>query len=235
LGDYFKVNLIAADTAADATDLIGWLNSHGKVRVIFNNAQQTISRRAGTVKTLAYLVANLTRWTTHYIAFHRLHLLKDPLRYAVLGDRQAIIDAQVGAAQNREKEKLEASANRYCDLINDSLFWSRLETVLEDIEPITYGTNINQSDSTWPDQVLLTIAGIYLHFVTHPEADTAKHMCSRIEKRWKDCDQPLFILALVLNPFEGLSAFGDKAGLNPWMLHSMLLTVSFSESNKPEY
>jgi len=153
----------------------------------------------------------------------------------VLGDCQAIIDAQVGAAQNREKEKLEASANWYCDLINDSLFWSQLETVLKDIEPITYGTNINQSDSTWPDQVLLTIVGIYLHFVTHPEADTMKHMCSHMEKRWKDCDQPLFILALVLNPFEGLSAFGDKAGLNPWMLHSMLLTVSFSEFNKPEY
>ena len=56
-----------------------------------------------------------------------------------------------------------------------------------------------------PDQVFLTIAGIYLHFLAHPEHEVMQHMCSQPEKRWKDCDQPLFILALVLNPYEGLS------------------------------
>ncbi|KAF8226396.1 hypothetical protein L208DRAFT_1425078 [Tricholoma matsutake] len=36
-------------------------------------------------------------------------------------------------------------------------------------------------------------------------------MTKRIEKRWKALDQPMFILALVLNPFKGISCFGDKA------------------------
>jgi hypothetical protein len=102
-----------------------------------------------------------------------------------------------------------------------------LETVLEDIEPITFGTNINQKDSTRPDQVLLTIAGIYIHFSAHPEEAVKKHMCARLEKRWKDCDQSLFILALILNPYEGLSAFGENAGLNAFNLHEMLIIVGY--------
>jgi hypothetical protein len=181
---------------------------------------------------LTYLVANLTRWTTHYVAFHHLFLLKTPLQFAVLRDCQAIIDAQIGAAKGREKDELKGSANRSCDRISDQGFWSGLETVLEDIEPITFSTNINQKDSTRPDQVFLTITGIYLHFAAHPEHEVKKHMCSRLEKRWKDCDQPLFILNLVLNPYEGflnpyegflnpyecLSAFREMAGLNSFSL-----------------
>jgi hypothetical protein len=100
-----------------------------------------------------------------------------------------------------------------------------LETVLEDIELITFGTNINQKDSTCPDQVLLTITGIYIHFSVHPEEVVRKHMCAQIEKRWKDCDQPLFILALVLNPYKGLLAFGENARLNKFNLQNMLISV----------
>jgi len=89
-----------------------------------------------------------------------------------------------------------------------------------------YGMNINQKDCTHPDQVLLTIAGIFLHFVNHPEPNVAKHMCTHIEKWWKDYNQSLFILCLVLNPYEGCSAFGQAANLSSFFkLHTMLMTV----------
>jgi hypothetical protein len=88
--------------------------------------------------------------------------------------------------------------------------------VIGDIEPICFGTNINQKDSTRPDQVLLTLTGLYLHFHAHPEPDVAREMTKRLEKRWKDSDQPLFLLALILNPFEMLSCFGPKADLLPF-------------------
>jgi hypothetical protein len=47
----------------------------------------------------------------------------------------------------------------------------------------------------------------------------------RVEKPWKAFDQPMFILALVLNPFEGVSWFGDKAAISPFTLHTVLLEV----------
>ena len=118
---------------------------------------------------LAYLVANLTQWTTHFVAFNWLYDVKDALQLAVITKRNTIISAQVGVAKSTEKQRLEAEANQWCQVIADQRFWHGLETVIGDLEPICYGTNINQTDSTGPDQVLLMLAGLYLHFVDHPE------------------------------------------------------------------
>ncbi|KAJ6608550.1 hypothetical protein B0H10DRAFT_2226732 [Mycena sp. CBHHK59/15] len=43
LGDYFKVNDIAAGIAEEATALIAWINNHGKVRKLFDASQRVIS------------------------------------------------------------------------------------------------------------------------------------------------------------------------------------------------
>ena len=82
LGDYFTENKEAAETAEEATDLIGWVLNHGFVRSIFNETQAEISTPPG--KVLAFLVANMTRWNTHFIAFDCLFDLKDPMRRVVI-------------------------------------------------------------------------------------------------------------------------------------------------------
>ena len=94
------------------------------------------------------------------------------------------------------------------------MFWEGLEHVVGDLELICYATNIGQRDSTCADTILLGLVGIFLHFSEHPIKTVATVMSKCIEKQWKDCDQPLFLLCLVLNPFEILSQFGEKAGLN---------------------
>jgi hypothetical protein len=58
------VNEEAAETAEEATGLIGWVLNHGRVRSVFNESQEDASG-----KVLAFLVANMTWWTTHFIAF----------------------------------------------------------------------------------------------------------------------------------------------------------------------
>ncbi|KAJ6603705.1 hypothetical protein B0H10DRAFT_1957768 [Mycena sp. CBHHK59/15] len=225
LGDYFKVNNATAVIAEDATGLIAWLNNHSK---------RTIQVSSGAVKIiiLAYLVANLTHWTTHFVAFMRLFLLQEALEFAVLQNRPAIIAAQVGAATSTEAARLKEDAERFCALIRDQAFWEGLETVLGDLEPICLGTNINQKDSTRLDQVLLTIAGIYLRFAEHPEEEVRVSMLKHLEKRWKDCDQSVFLLALILNPFEKLSCFDPNANLNQIKCRNMLLMASdFADIN----
>jgi hypothetical protein len=223
LGDYFKENPEAARAGEEATEVIGWLLNHQRVRAIFDEAQST--KNNGLV--LAYLVANLTRWTTHFIAFCRLHDLKIPLRQAAILSRDEIIEAQVGAERNaRARRKLTEEANSKCDLLESNDFWTRLKTTINDIEPICYGTNINQGDSTRPDQVLLTFAGIFLHFDRHPDHRVAAGMKKRIEKRWRALDQPMFIFALILNPYERLDRFSEKANINIFTLNTLLIQVS---------
>ena len=220
------MNEEAAETAEEATGLISWVLNHGKVRSIFNETQSEISVPPG--KVLAFLVANMTRWTTHFVAFDCLCELKDPLRRAVILRRDDIIAGQVGAEKNCQKrQKLQGDAITHCELIDDGGFWRRLKAVVDDLEPICLGINMNQTDALRPDQALLTFAGIFLYFQKHSKPIIAAGMMKRIEKRWKALDQPMFILALVLNPFEGVSRFGEKAAISPFTLNTILLQVSF--------
>ena len=179
------------------------------------------------VIVLAYIIANLTRWTTHYIAFAHLLHLKDALKFAVLRHRGAIIDAQVGAAKSAEAKRLKEEAKMMCELVDDSRFWNGLEHLVGDIEPICFGTNINQCDSTWADQVLLTLAGKWLHFGGHPEPEVSLAMMARVERRFMNCDQLFFLVTLILNPFQGLAPFGPNAGLGHFTCNSMVISVCF--------
>ena len=224
LGEYLLVNLEAAETAEQATNLIGWILNHGQVRSIYNESQAEHSVPPG--KILAFLMANMTRWTTHLIMFIWLHDLKDSMRQAVITQRQDIINAQVGAEKNCQKrQKLKDDANKHCDLIDDGAFWHNLKGVVDDLEPICFGLNMNQRDAMHPYQALLSFAGIFLYFQKHPKPAMATGMMKRIEKWWNALDQPMFVLAFVLNPFEEVSRFGEKAGLSQFTLNTLLLEV----------
>ncbi|KAJ6555690.1 ribonuclease H-like domain-containing protein [Mycena vulgaris] len=214
LGDYFKSWDYAQHIAEKATAVIGWINLHSKVHVIFDDAQKEL----GAAVALAYLVACITRWTTHFVAFMWLLQLQTPLQKAVAWKRDQIVKAQVGVAKSTEKQHLEEDATHHCDIIDDATFWNGLEQVVGDIEVICLATNLNQKDSTRADQVLLSLAGVFLRFFEHPEEEVKKAMTTRIEKRWGDCDQLLFILALILNSWEQLSCFDEGANLDHFLL-----------------
>ncbi|KAJ6628551.1 hypothetical protein B0H10DRAFT_1940388 [Mycena sp. CBHHK59/15] len=133
-----------------------------------------------------------------------------------------------------EAARLTDGATKFCALIEDASFWNGLETVLGDLEPICLRTNINQKDSMCLDQVLLTIAGIFLHSADHPEPEVKKKMLLRLEKRWEDCNQPVFLLALILNPFERLSCFGPVANLNQFKCRNLLILLYHRMNSRPD-
>lgn len=175
------MNEEAAETSEEATDLIGWVLNHGRVCSIFNESQVEVFG-----KVFAFLVVNLTRWGTHFYAFDRLDELKDPMRWAVISQRQDKISVQVGAEKNWQKwQKLEDDADAHCDLINDGGFWHCLKSVVKDLEPICLKINMNQTDAMCPDQALLTFAGIFCYFQKHLKPAIATGMMKRIGKRWK--------------------------------------------------
>ena len=61
---------------------IGWLNKHGKVCKMFNDAQAQISlNHTCHSVALAYLVTNLTWWTTCCIAFIQFLHVQDALKF----------------------------------------------------------------------------------------------------------------------------------------------------------
>ncbi|KAJ7190622.1 ribonuclease H-like domain-containing protein [Mycena pura] len=235
--DYFKVFPFALDIAEEVIQIVNWINNHDKVRDIFDRAQESVSadENQGRVIVLSYFTANLTRWTTHATSFLRVLRLKRALTQAAIINEVTIVKAQVGAAKSTEKVRLEEEARSMIARIVDreNRFWPGVETVIADLEPICFGMNINQQDDVRPDQVLLAFVGMFLHFADHPEDEVKNGMVKRLEKRWKDADQTMFLLALLLNPFEGLSAFGPDAGFNPFILVDLLLTVYRRTQDRP--
>ncbi|KAJ7175217.1 ribonuclease H-like domain-containing protein [Mycena crocata] len=236
LGDYLKENPAAAKLMGELIDFVNWLNSHDKVRAIFDTKQLELLG-----KILAYLLPNLTRWTTHLIAAIRFAFLKVPIRSAILNQRDDIIKAQVGAeTNNRKRLALEEEAIRYCNMVESNSWWDRLQKmVIPDLEHICYLTNISQSDHVRPDQFLLALAGLFLHFQGFSTRSTAsdralgQRMCKRIEKRFKELDQVVFVLALILNPFERLSRFGDKAQIDVFKISTALTTLFERMNSRP--
>ncbi|KAJ7237414.1 hypothetical protein C8J57DRAFT_1529466 [Mycena rebaudengoi] len=177
---------------------------------VFDAVQEELTGAA-----ISYLMANLTRWTTHSIAFFRLLRLKAPLRQAAILRRTDIIDSQVSAEKNKKKcKKMEDKANGVCDLLDDPTFWKDLQVVSDDIEPICYITNINLGEKTRANQVLLGFAG-------------------RIEKRWAAMDQDFFVMALVLNPYERTSRFGDQAGVSVFAMRASFMTLYCHIKSRP--
>lgn len=225
-GDYFKISPAAAVAGEKATDVVGWLHNHVRIRDVFDDAQLEDAPEGSERAARSYLVGNQTRWTTHTLAFQRLIDLEDVLRRTVILKKDAIIAAQVGAEKRRkQREALEKSARTLIKTIDDGAFWEQLSIMVDDLEPITYMTNINQADDVRPDQVVLSLAGVFLHFANHADSTIRAGMTKSVEKRWKALDQPLFIFSLVLNPYEVLSRFGDKANVDVFVLNAELLSV----------
>ncbi|KAJ7262002.1 hypothetical protein C8J57DRAFT_1513796 [Mycena rebaudengoi] len=158
LSDYLAVNEEASVVAEQATDLIHWILSHDHVRKVFDDAQHEKN-----FVVLVHPLANITWWTTHYVAFHRLLNLKAPLWHAAYLCREEIIKAQLGR--------------------------------------------------------------LYRHFAQYSNKTVSKGMLVQLEKRWATLDQPLFIFCLILNPYECLPRFGDKAGLNVFALNTEIILL----------
>ncbi|KAJ6624052.1 hypothetical protein B0H10DRAFT_1943534 [Mycena sp. CBHHK59/15] len=100
-------------------------------------------------------------------------------------------------------------------------------------EAITFATEAGRFCDMIMD-VLLSLAGMFLHMVEHPEPEVAKGMTTRLKKCWKDCDQPLFLLALILNPYEQLSCFGPKTGLNHFNCLDLLVSMYQQMNSQPD-
>ena len=180
LGDFFKDYELAQSMAEKATGLISWINNHRKVWVIMDKLHQDCLNK---VLILAYLMANLTCWTTHCTAFIHLLAMKPALHLAVIQSWAAIVFAEVGAATGTKERELAADTDYWCEIIDNGMFWEGLEHVVSDLELICYTTNIDQKDSTHADTILLSLVGKFLHFAKHPIKEVAMGISKHIKKR----------------------------------------------------
>jgi hypothetical protein len=107
---------IFVDTVEQAVEVIKWWNNHSLALGLFQQEQLT---RNG--KTLALILAVLTRWTTHYLSVNRLLFLSRPLQSCVLNHREELMNAA------GKKPELVAAAIEILDTVRNDTFWKNLE------------------------------------------------------------------------------------------------------------
>ncbi|KAJ3712352.1 hypothetical protein DFJ43DRAFT_1008518, partial [Lentinula guzmanii] len=229
LADYYKENTEAMELMEELIDFVNWVNSHDKVREIIGGVQKEL-----TGKVLVYLVANLTRWTTHHTASAQVDELKEPICAAVYNKRTQLIAAQVGAATGRAAAELREAAEHQLDTVEPNSWWQKLDRMLDDTRHICYTINISQSDTVRLDQFLLAFAGMYRHFASHSKPNVRTGMKKWLEKRWRDMDQTPFVVCLILNPFEGVERFGDKAEITNLGLNTLVRNLYIRIHSRPQ-
>ncbi|ETK72297.1 hypothetical protein L915_20582 [Phytophthora nicotianae] len=82
-------------------------------------------------------------------------------------------------------------------ILEDAAFWSELKKAEEVIRPLCFASFMLQSDNNTFADVVLCFRELYDKFVASPISDG---LVGLLEKRWNDCELPLFLLAFVLHP-----------------------------------
>ncbi|RIB07898.1 hypothetical protein C2G38_2213083 [Gigaspora rosea] len=84
-------------------------------------------------------------------------------------------------------------------LLSDS-FWQSIKSLHSLLHPYCEALNKLQSDTARLHEVLQAFGGILKMWEKHDEEDLSEYMISRLERRWKQWEQPLLLLAFLLNP-----------------------------------
>lgn len=85
------------------------------------------------------------------------------------------------------------------------------------LEPLAIAANVTQAATCRPDQVLVTFGMLYHFYLMKLQTEEfriQKTMLESLEKRWAKMDQPVFIAAVILNPFLRFSLFSPSTNID---------------------
>ncbi|RIA92960.1 hypothetical protein C1645_820031 [Glomus cerebriforme] len=126
---------------------------------------------------------------------------------------------------NVEVDKKSKRSNRerklpddIADSINDSEFWATLFSLQNLLYPLYGFLNKLQKDTAHLYEVMHYFAYITKIFSEYHDLDFSEKIISRMEKKWKDWEQPLLLLSITLHPSYNI----DKENL---------ITVSDNDNN----
>ncbi|KAG1893565.1 uncharacterized protein F5891DRAFT_962744 [Suillus fuscotomentosus] len=166
---------------------------------------------------------------SHYLAYRRLLELRPALELLVTKHEADLISG--GDARSRKKTQTAIATiknatfwhalARYGAKINFKIRTNALCRWKTLLEPISLMTNVHQAAQARPENVAISFG--FLHFrysKIDNDTDLAARMAvlASIERRWGQCDQEVFIAAIIVNPFYKVSPFQNvplttRAGL----------------------
>ncbi|CAJ0843452.1 2540_t:CDS:2, partial [Entrophospora sp. SA101] len=137
-------------------------------------------------KYYSIVVPGETRWNSHYFCFNSL-----------VHSKQALRHSQVAIELNPNEFYLNSTI---CNILIDNNWWETIETLQSILLPYCGVLNKLQCDKACLFEVLHAL-GYFINFWNNFfDSELGVKMVECFEKRWKQWEQPLFLLSFMLHP-----------------------------------
>ncbi|CAB4419113.1 unnamed protein product [Rhizophagus irregularis] len=209
-GDIFKESVHYKRTSAEAVRIVSYFHKSPYFTGNLRDEQTRIYN-----KTVSLLSPGDTRWNSYYFCFHSILKTKVALKFisAKFNEHRSNVIRTNGipnvipnntSKKNNNERKLP---DDIADIINDNDFWLTLVELQNLLYPLCGFLNKLQKDTASLYEVIHCFAYVTKIFNEHTDSNFSEKMVERMEKRWKQWEQPLLILSMVLHPSYKVSRF----------------------------
>ncbi|GES84755.1 ribonuclease H-like domain-containing protein [Rhizophagus clarus] len=187
IGDIFKESPILKTASSKAIKIASYFknanNSYfiGKLRDIQNELYD---------KYYSIVIPGETRWNSHYFCFKSLIRSKQALRNLAIRYERS----QIGSG-----DELYLNSE-LCQILLDNDWWEKIEFLQDILLPYCGVLNKLQCDKARLYEVLHALGYFCQFWKQFPDSDLGNQMIDRLEKRWSQWEQPLFLLSFALHP-----------------------------------
>ncbi|PKK55869.1 hypothetical protein RhiirC2_801296, partial [Rhizophagus irregularis] len=100
------------------------------------------------------------------------------------------------------------------EIIDSSIFWDHITLINNILEPYCKLLNVLQCDKARLFQVVHSMNYLVRFWLNYSDDTLATRIISRLEKRWKDWEQPLLLLSYLLHPEYRMNQFNNATSIN---------------------
>ncbi|GES86276.1 hypothetical protein GLOIN_2v1781828 [Rhizophagus clarus] len=192
-GDIFKENAVFQRVSNEAIRIVSYFHNSTFFTGNLRNKQERIYK-----KTVKLVLPGDTRWNSYYFCFYSIIKTQAALKFlsAKFNPERANV-IRTNGIPNIIVDKRSKKSNGKCklpddiaDSINDSEFWATLFSLQNLLYPLCGFLNKLQRDTARLYEVVHCFAYATKIFSEYHDSTFSEKMISRMEKRWKEGDDP---------------------------------------------
>ncbi|PKY19590.1 hypothetical protein RhiirB3_523614 [Rhizophagus irregularis] len=205
-----QINLCVGEIFKESTEFKITVDHGIRLATYFNNSNHKFfighlrNQQYETYKKhIAISVPGETRWNSLYNMCVSLLKTQQALQILAINFKPPIVETrhQQGETPTLPREIFE--------IIDSSTFWDQITLINEILDPYCKLLNLLQCDKARLFQVVHSMNYLVQFWLNYSDDTLAKRIIGRLEKRWKDWEQPLLLLSYLLHPEYRMNQFNN--------------------------
>ncbi|PKK60735.1 hypothetical protein RhiirC2_818033 [Rhizophagus irregularis] len=206
-----QINLCVGEIFKESTEFKTTIDRAIRLATFFKNSNHKffISRlREQQYETykkyIAISVPGETRWNSLYYMCISLLKTQQALQILAINFKPPIVETR------RRQGEAPTLPREIFETIDSSIFWNQITLINEILEPYCKILNMLQCDKARLFQVVHSMNYLVQFWLNRSDDALATKLIDRLEKRWKDWEQPLLLLSYLLHPEYRMKQFSSK-------------------------